>query len=115
MKIPKTFYKNNHKYIFIKKYNDKVFLYKSDLGYKEAFDLYELGLINNSKIDQKINRRTWNNYKYIIYDRLLEEEKEYHDVHKIAVDLNVSYEKVRKNIKNHTWLDDRWLIERRYI
>ena len=44
MKIPKIISKNGHEYILVKKCNDKVYLYKDMLyGYKEAFDLNDLG------------------------------------------------------------------------
>ena len=46
MNIPKIISKNNHEYIFVKKYNDKVYLYKDLLyGYNETFTDYDLGLV----------------------------------------------------------------------
>lgn len=115
MEIPKTIYKDNHEYKFIQKCNNKLFLYESDLGYKETFDLYDLGLINNRKIDKKINTRVWNNVIYVVYDRLLEEEKEYTNTKSIADELNVGVDTIRSRIRNHNWLDNRWFIERRHI
>lgn len=115
MKIPKIVYKNNHTYTFIKQCNPKVFLYESELGFKETFTAYDLGLINNKKIDKVVNTKTWTNVIYVVYDRLLEEEKEYGDTQAIANQLNVGIETVRSKIRNHTWLDNRWFIERRHI
>lgn len=46
MRIPKIISKNNHEYIFVKKYNGNVFLYRDMLyGYNECFSRHELGLI----------------------------------------------------------------------
>ena len=114
MKIPKIVYKNNHTYTFIKQCNDNVFLYQSDLGFKEAFNKYDLGMIDNRKIDRKIGARTWNNAVYIVYDRLLEKEQEYTNTKKIAADLEVGQATISEKIRNHKWLRNRWFIERRY-
>ena len=54
MKIPKIISKNGHEYILVKKCNDKVYLYKDMLyGYKEAFDLYDLGLVKPVTVKPK--------------------------------------------------------------
>lgn len=46
MNIPKIISKNNHEYIFVKKCNDKVYLYKDLLyGYTTCFDKHDLGLV----------------------------------------------------------------------
>ncbi len=46
MKTPKIISKNGHEYIFVKKCNDNVFLYRDMLyGYNECFSRHELGLI----------------------------------------------------------------------
>lgn len=58
MKIPKIISKNGHEYILVKKCNDKVYLYKDMLyGYKEAFDLYDLGLVKEIIPRPKTARR----------------------------------------------------------
>lgn len=46
MTIPKIISKNRHEYIFVKKCNNNIFLYKDMLyGYNECFSRYDLGLI----------------------------------------------------------------------
>ena len=54
MKIPKIISKNGHEYIFIKKCNDKVYLYKDMIyGYTTCFDLYDLGLVKSVIVKPK--------------------------------------------------------------
>ena len=46
MKIPKIISKNNHKYIFVKKINENMFLYKNIMhGYNECFTKFDLGMV----------------------------------------------------------------------
>lgn len=46
MKIPKIVNKDGHVYVFFKKCNDKLFLYKdAKSGLSTCFDLHDLGLI----------------------------------------------------------------------
>ena len=46
MKIPKIISKNKNEYIFIKKCNENMFLYKDMLyGYTECFSRFDLGLV----------------------------------------------------------------------
>lgn len=53
MKIPKIIIKNNKKYIFVEKCNEKLYLYKEmEIGYKECFTAYDLGMIKK-KIEEK--------------------------------------------------------------
>lgn len=115
MEVPKTIYKNNHTYTFIKKCNDKVFLYESELGFKETFTLYDLGLLDNRRIDAKFRKGGWNKIVYVVYDRLLETEKEYNDPQIIANELNTTVNMITRKINKHRWLDNRWFIERRHI
>ena len=63
MKIPKIISKNGHEYIFVKKFNDKVYVYKDMIyGYKEAFDLYDLGLIEPVMVRPKSLRKPIEGY-----------------------------------------------------
>ena len=114
MKIPKTIHRNNHTYTFIEKCNDKLYRYQCDLGFYETFDLYDLELLDNTKIDKKIGRRTWEEAIYVVYDSLLHEEKEYKRISEISEELNVLPGTISEKIRNHRWLYNRWFIERRY-
>lgn len=52
MKIPKIISKNNHEYIFVKQYNDNLFLYKEMLyGWNECFTKFDLGLVEEKVKD----------------------------------------------------------------
>lgn len=115
MKIPKTIHKDEHTYTFVKICNQTLILYESELGYKETFSIYDLGLTSNDDIDKKIGTRTWSNRIYILYDNMTEKEKQYNDIHSIAKEINISYERIRRCITCHEWIKDRWFIERRYI
>lgn len=55
MKIPKVINIKKHKYIFVKKCNEDMFLYKEKkYGYNECFTKYELGLIKEMAPATKI-------------------------------------------------------------
>lgn len=62
MKIPKIIRKNEHEYIFEKKCNNNLFLYRDmKYGYKTYFSKYDLGLIKkqprvNNISPEKIKR-----------------------------------------------------------
>lgn len=46
MRIPTIIKKNNHKYMFIKRINKDLFLYRNiEYGYKECFTRFDLGII----------------------------------------------------------------------
>ena len=55
MKIPKIISKNGHEYIYVKKCNDKVYLYKDMIyGFTRCFDLHDLGLIRPVTVKPRI-------------------------------------------------------------
>lgn len=57
MKIPKVFGKDGHEYIFVKKCNDNLFLYKDMLyRYNECFSRHELGLIKKQATMRYANK-----------------------------------------------------------
>lgn len=50
MEIPKIITKKKHKYIFVKKCNNNIFLYKEKtLGYSECFSRHELNMVKATK------------------------------------------------------------------
>lgn len=114
MGIPKIVHKNNHTYTFVKQCNKDIFLYESELGFKETFDRFDLGVLNNAKLDKQIGRRTWEEANYIVYDRLLNKETEYPKIADAAEALGVPPGTISDRIRNHRWLHNRWFIERRY-
>jgi len=56
MRIPKVISINNHEYIFVKKCNDNLYLYKDLLyGYKECFTKYDLGHRTKQANDKQLH------------------------------------------------------------
>ena len=50
MKIPKEIVRNKRRYVFVKRVNKKLFLYKTiDSGLFSCFDMYDLGMIKETQ------------------------------------------------------------------
>lgn len=113
MKIPKKVVKDNSEYEFMAVIKDNMYLYENiKTKARMTFDNFDLGLLDNSKIDKKLNIKEQTIYKYIVYDRMEETEKEYDDIHKIANELECTANSVRNNIRERKWLYNRYFVER---
>lgn len=112
MKIPKTVIKNNRKYTFVNICSNNMFLYENEkTKAKETFTKYDLGLIDNSELDKKLEIKN-NEYKILVYDRLFDKEKIYNTIYEAANDLNCSAGTLANKIRHNQWLQNRWFVER---
>lgn len=118
MKIPKTILKDNREYTFIRVIHSNMFLYKCSLGFNTTFSRHDLGLVDNSVVDDKLNinkKQISTAIPVIVYDRLTEKETRYQSSGKAAQALGVATSTVVRKIKEHEWLDKRWFIEKEEI
>lgn len=113
MKIPKKVMKDNREYTFVDVIKGNMYLYENEkTKSRTTFSNFDLGLIDNSKIDKKLHIKEQKMYKYIVYDRIEENEKEYDDIYIIANELECSANSVRNNIRERKWLCNRYFVER---
>ena len=113
MKIPKTVTKKGRTYTFVQVCNNNMFLYKNDVtGANETFSRYDLGLIDNTFIDEKLDIKKDEGIKVIVYDRLFEKETIYNSLRESANQLNVSVGTIYSKIKKKEWVHNRYFIER---
>lgn len=119
MKIPKTIHKNGHEYTFIQRCNSGMFLYKCDLGFTETFTSYDLGLINNSEIDNFIAKRQeevlkegYDKRPIVVYDKQNEQEKTFNTLQEAGDWLECTAATISKYINHHWWYKKRFFIER---
>lgn len=79
---------------------------------RTTFSKFDLGLIDNSEIDKKLHTENKKIYKYIVYDRVKEKEKEYDDLHRVAKDIKCHICSATRAIRERKWLFNRYFIER---
>ena len=123
MNVPKKVRTKYREWIYIKQVNDKLFLYEdAETKSKMTFSKFELGMINNSKIDKilDINGKNVkeNNIKTIVRDKLIkvydkEIEKEYvcNTMSQVAQLTGVTIRSVWYAIQNKTWIKKRYFVE----
>lgn len=115
MKIPKKVVKDNREYAFVEVIKNNMYLYENvKTKARTTFSNYDLGLIDNTKIDKIINidQKRGEPVKVVVYDRLMEEEKEYETIKLASEELGVHSSTIIDKINSKSWLDNRWFIER---
>ena len=116
MKIPKRVVKENKEYVFVAVIKDNMYMYENvKTKARTTFSNYDLGLIDNSVIDDKLyieRKQIANTVPIIVYDRLFEKETKYDSIKKTARSLGVAVSTIVRKIKKKEWLENRWFIER---
>lgn len=116
MKIPKRVVKENKEYVFVAVIKDNMYLYENvKTKARTTFSNYDLGLIDNSFIDDKLNmNKNWvgKSIPVLVYDRLYEKEIVYESINKAAEELGVAPTTISDKINKRSWLENRWFIER---
>lgn len=113
MKIPKILKKKDKKYIFIKKINNNLFLYKDmKINTYETFQKFDIAKIDNTNIDKFLNIKNLETKKIIVYDRLFKKEIIYDSSYEAAKALETSNANLLKHLYNKKYLKNRWFIER---
>ena len=116
MKIPKKIIRGKREYEFVQKVNDNLFLYKeTKLDFKETFSRADLKIIDNTEIDKIVRARPDTKIKILVYDRLMETETMYDEVHDVAQALECSTSYINKRIREKKWILNRWFCERREV
>jgi len=113
MKIPKKVIRKNREYVFKEICNNNLFSYEDvETKTRTSFTKFDLGLINNEKIDKMLDIKKASGIKLIVYDRLLEKETEYSSMGDASRSLGVHESTIARKINNKEWLKNRWFIER---
>lgn len=114
MKIPGKIIKNDKKYRFIQRLSPNMFLYQNEqTGVKETFSKFDLELIDNTEIDKKLNMVDRHiKVKVRVYDKELNEEKEYESYQEAGKALGVSDIYIRDRIVKHLWVRSRYFVEK---
>lgn len=114
MKIPKKVKKNGRNYTFTKVCKDNMYLYQDDqIKTTTTFTNFDLGLIDNSKIDKEIQiAEIREGFKYIVYDRLSETEKEWTNLRELSKVLHVGRRSIVNAINKRQWVGNRYFVER---
>lgn len=116
MKIPKTVIKNNRKYTFVQVCSNNMFLYENEkTKAKETFTKYDLGLIDNTELDKKLEIIDKTDFKIKVYDRLFETETVYNTIYEAAKDLGITKDMLYKRITERKWIDNRWFAEKEEV
>lgn len=111
MKIPAIVKRDNKEYSFIQKCNDNVFLYiDKETDTRKCFSKYDLGMIDNKRIDKFLNIKT-DNKQVKVYDRLTEEEEIYENIYEVSRQLNYTAGTILNRINVKKWLNKRYFIE----
>ena len=115
MHIPKKVRTKYREWIYIKQVNDKLFLYEDSITKsKMTFSKYELGMIDNTEIDKKlqIEPKCQNKKKLVLHDILTDKEIDlFHTQAEVAKYLGTSCSTVRKAIIYKKWIKKRYFVE----
>ena len=114
MKIPGKIIKNDKKYRFIQRLGPNMFLYLNEqTGVKETFSKFDLELIDNTEIDKKLNIVDKHmKIKVRVYDKELNEEKEYESYQEAGKALGVASTYISNRMCKHLWIRSRYFVER---
>ena len=117
--LKKNIIKKGKTYEYVSKCNDNIFLFKDELGFKTTFTNFDLGLLDNEKIDIllkkksiKLNNTMAEGQHVLVYDRLEDTETEYISVAEVSKKINIPRTTLDKRIKNKQWIYDRWFVEK---